>query len=176
MGNERSNVTFPDKTLAAVCGLFCPSCTFYIASTEDPARLQKLSSRLGRAAEEMECHGCRSDRLGLYCKKYCKMKKCASAKGIDFCGECGEYPCSDLKEFQAQMPHRIELWDAHARIKSAGYETWYGEMVQHYSCPSRGTINSAYDLSCWKCGRQPGCEYVRKHQGEIMQAINKLVT
>jgi hypothetical protein len=56
------------------------------------------------------------------------MMKCSTEKGIDFCGQCPEYPCADLKTFQAQAPHRSELWKSQERIKEAGYEKWYAEM------------------------------------------------
>ncbi|RLB27502.1 MAG: hypothetical protein DRG87_11295 [Deltaproteobacteria bacterium] len=56
-----------------------------------------------------------------YCDT-CKMSACAQEKGLDFCAECEEYSCSALKEFQAAMPHRIELWQAQVRIKEVGHE------------------------------------------------------
>jgi hypothetical protein len=99
------------------------------------------------------------------------MAKCAAGKGLDFCGGCPEYPCSNLKEFQTLAPHRIELWKSQARIKEAGYETWYAEMLEHYSCPQCRTINSAYDLKCRKCGHAPSCEYVRRHKPAIEQHL-----
>ncbi|HUI73222.1 MAG TPA: DUF3795 domain-containing protein [Spirochaetia bacterium] len=171
---EKSNPSHPQKEFAAVCGLFCPSCTCFIGSTEDRPRLRRLAERLGRTMEEMECHGCRSTKKGLYCEKYCAMAKCASMKGIDFCGDCPEFPCIELKAFQSQMPHRLELWESHARIKESGYETWYSEMVEHYSCRECGTINSAYDLSCRTCHASPSCGYVEQHRDQVMKAMDKM--
>ena len=60
------------------------------------------------------------------------MTKCSIKKGFDFCNECPEYPCTELKAFQAQMPHRNELWKSQERIKEVGYEQWYEEMIEHY--------------------------------------------
>lgn len=71
----------PDKKLAAVCGLFCPSCTIYIASKEDPERLAKLAERLHKTVEETRCDGCRSEKRTSYCHT-CGMVKCAAEKGI----------------------------------------------------------------------------------------------
>ena len=51
-----------DKKLAAVCGLFCPSCTVYIATHEEPERLRIRAKRSGLATEELMCDGCRADR------------------------------------------------------------------------------------------------------------------
>jgi hypothetical protein len=167
MNSGPSGRAAPDKKLAAVCGLFCPACNLFIGTTEDPARLQKMAGRFRMTAEEVKCYGCRADKRGPYCDKYCKMTKCAVEKGIDFCGECPEYPCTELKTFQAQAPHRLELWESLARIKEVGYERWYAEMIERYSCPKCRTINSAYDMACRKCGATPSCEYVRQHRSDI---------
>jgi len=171
----KSAYSSPDKTRCAVCGLFCASCTFFIASTEDPARLEALASRLNLTTAQIECHGCRSDKLGIYCEKVCTFKKCAGKKGLDFCGQCSDYPCTELKDFQSKMPHRLELWESLERINKVGWGKWYMEMVGHFSCPECGTINSAYDMSCRKCGHKPSCNYVEINQSEIIQLSKKLM-
>ena len=89
-------------------------------------------------------------------------------KNIGFCGECEEYPCEDLKKFQSQLPHRIELWESQRRIKEVGYEKWFEEMIGHYSCHHCNTINSAYDITCQNCGADPGCAYVGLYRKEII--------
>lgn len=160
-----------DKKLAAVCGLFCPACTAFIGTKEDPERLKAMGQRIGRPVEELHCHGCRSETRSFFCRTICTMAACAAGKGVDFCGACADYPCKGLKEFQALAPHRIELWKSQARIKEAGFETWYAEMTEHYSCPKCRTINSAYDLKCRKCGEEPSCEYVRLHKDEIVRHL-----
>jgi hypothetical protein len=159
--------------LAAVCGLFCPACHVYIATQEDPERLKILAERFQRPIEEMQCNGCRSDSRCFYCNTVCFMSRCAQEKGVEFCGECADYPCDGLEAFQKEAPHRIELWQNQARITEAGYEQWYREMIDHYSCPECGTLNSAYDLSCRKCGSEPSCEYVRLHKDAIMRHLEK---
>ncbi len=162
-----------DKKLAAVCGLFCPACTIFIGTNEDPERLNVMAQRTNRSAEKLTCHGCRSEKRCFYCDSICKMFKCAAAKGVDFCGECAEYPCKDLKAFQAEMPHRIELWKSQARIKEVGYEKWYTEMIEHFSCKRCGTINSAYDIACRTCGTTPSCAYVGLYKDEILRHLAK---
>jgi len=173
MEKTNDNLYAPDKRLAAVCGLFCPACHIFIGTKEDPKRLEAMARRLRRPLEEMQCNGCRSTKRCFYCETKCTMEKCAEAKGVAFCGECAEYPCQDLKAFQAEMPHRIELWKSQLRIKEVGYERWYAEMIEHYSCQKCGTLNSAYDLKCRKCGDEPSCEYVRLHKNEIMKHLAK---
>ena len=171
MKNRNGTVRKPDKKEAAVCGLFCPACSIYIGTKEDPERLKSLAENFNVSVEEMECEGCRSDKRIGYCKN-CKMDKCVSAKGIDFCGSCEDYPCEDLKQFQAVLPHRLELWKSQERINEVGYEKWYAEMLKHYACPKCGTINSAYDMACRKCGVSPSCSYVGLNQNEIIKRMS----
>lgn len=167
MNTTAENAPASDKRLAAVCGLFCPSCTLFIGTNQNLAGLKATAKSLQRPVEELECHGCRSQKRCFYCQDNCKMAKCATEKGIDFCGECAEYPCAELEVFQAEMPHRIELWKSQARIKEVGYEKWYVDMIEHYSCPQCHALNSAYNMRCWKCGNTPSCNYVAEHQDEI---------
>lgn len=170
---EKKSSEEPDKRLAAVCGLFCPACHVFIGTREDPERLKVMARRVQRPLEEMQCNGCRSAKRCFYCETKYTMAKCAAGKGVDFCGECADYPCKDLKAFQAELPHRIELWQSQARIKEAGYEKWYAEMIEHYSCQKCGTLNSAYDLACRKCGSTPSCAYVGLHKDDIIRQMAK---
>lgn len=155
---------------AAVCGLYCEACSWFIATAEDPLRLQRLAAQMHFTEEESRCYGCRSDKKLAYCET-CKMFTCASERGIDFCSDCKEYPCNDLKEFQSAMPHRIELWGNLERIRVVGYEQWRKEVRGHYTCPECQTLNSAYDLKCRKCGAEPSCRYVTEHRQEIEQFL-----
>jgi len=159
-----------DKTYAAVCGLYCEACSWYIATHEDPERLRKLAAQMHFSEEESACYGCRSGKRLPYCGK-CKMVTCAAERGIDFCSECEEYPCDELKLFQSAMPHRIELWDNLERIKTIGYEKWLKEIRGNYTCPRCQAINSTYDLKCRKCGEEPSCNYVAHHKQTIEQYL-----
>jgi hypothetical protein len=161
-----------NKKFAAVCGLYCEACSWFIATAEDPERLKRLSALLHVSEEEGRCYGCRSDKRLFYCEK-CKMSACAAEQGIDFCSECKEYPCEDLRQFQCAMPHRIELWANLERIKSVGYKNWLKEIRENYACPQCQTINSTYDLKCWKCCGEPSCNYVAKHRQAIEEYLKK---
>jgi hypothetical protein len=162
----------PDKKLAAVCGLYCGSCSVYIGTHEDEKRLQAFADRSNQTLEETRCNGCRSDKRTAYCNS-CTFTKCAADKRIEFCAFCEEYPCNDLKVFQSQYPHRIELWESHKRIKEAGWETWFNEMNDHYSCKKCGTLNSAYDINCRKCGEAPSSSFVELHKNEVIEFLKK---
>jgi hypothetical protein len=164
----------PDLRLAAVCGLYCPSCTAYIGSQEEPARLQGLAARMGRTVDELRCNGCRSDKRSFFCTVFCKMKPCAELKEVTFCGECAEYPCDEIKDFQAAMPHRAELWESLALLKEKGMEPWFRAMSERYACPSCGILNSAYDLKCRLCGTSPGSAYAERHKAAVSAHVKKM--
>ena len=172
MQKEAKHSGESDKTVAAVCGLYCEACTLFIATKEDPERLKSLAARFQLSEEAVKCYGCRSTKRGPYCER-CKMLACAAERGRDFCSECSEYPCSDLKQFQSERPHRIELFDDLAQIKAMGYQRWLRDIRQSYTCPQCGSINSAYDSTCRKCGEEPSCNYVAKHKQEIEQFLKK---
>lgn len=161
------------KKLSAVCGLFCPSCTLFIGTKEDPQRLKAFAERYRMPVEAWECEGCRSEKRSFYCENTCKMAACAADKGLEFCGECEEYPCDELKKFQAERPHRIELWKSLDRIANVGYSQWFNEMLEHYSCPNCQTINSTYDRVCRACGTKPSCRYAALHEDEIEDFLLK---
>lgn len=160
--SENNPAPSSDKQLAAVCGLYCEACSWFIATHEDPDKLHRLAAHFNWTEEEGRCYGCRSEKRLPYCGQ-CTMAACASERGIDFCSECSDYPCTDLRTFQAAMPHRIELWDNLERIKDVGYQQWLKEIKEHYVCPHCHTMNSAYDRQCRTCGHTPSCPYVSTH-------------
>ena len=166
MQREIANIRDADKKMAAVCGLYCEACSWFISTTEDPERLKRLSAERNWSVEESRCYGCRSEKRLPYCGQ-CKMSICAEKRGIDFCSECEAFPCDDLKQFQSAMPHRIELWRNLERIKSVGYQQWLKEIRKYYACSRCQTINSAYDIRCRKCGAEPSCDYAASHRKEI---------
>lgn len=161
-----------DPKLAATCGLFCRACGLYLATTEDTDRLPQIAQRFGVSEDAVRCYGCHSDRRGPFCQT-CTMIACAAEKGIEFCGACDEYPCETLKAFQEAMPHRLDLWPSLERIQQVGYEQWYQEMLQDYSCPGCGTINGCYNLQCRNCGAEASCAFVRRHGDKIRAYLAK---
>ncbi len=155
-----------DRRLAAVCGLYCGACSWFLATREDPGWLRRLGAQFGYSEDESRCRGCRSDTRLPYCRQ-CGLSACAAKRGIEFCSQCEEYPCGELRQFQSAMPHRIELWANLERVASAGHGQWLEEIRRRYTCPRCGTVNSAYNLKCRACGREPSCAYVAEHRKTI---------
>ena len=164
--------TSPAPVTAAVCGLFCSACTFYIGTHEDPARLARLAAAFGMSEERLLCDGCRSDRRIFYCDN-CHMFACAGERGYSFCGECPDSPCPDLQTFVAERPHRADIYRDLARIAEIDGEAWMAEATERHSCPECGTLNSAYDLVCRTCGRDPSSPYVEEHRDIIVTRLRQ---
>lgn len=160
----------PEKKLAAACGLFCPSCTIYIATHEEPERLEYFAKHLNQSIEETKCFGCRSKNRNSRCGD-CFMWGCTQKNGIDFCIGCSDYPCSELKEFKSKMPHRIEMLKSLERIKKVGWEKWYKEQIENYKCKSCKTLNSGWDMNCRKCNNEPSCDYIENNLFEVKQRM-----
>jgi len=130
----------------APCGLDCSRCADY-ASGE----IQKLSVRLVellngylRVASVKEaikpeftgyhqfeevlksfaqaaCSGCRGNNV--LCPIECVAGVCTREKGVDFCFQCGEFPCSKKIDTQIQ-----ERWlNFNRRMKEIGVEEFYQE-------------------------------------------------
>lgn len=161
----------PTPELKAACGLFCAGCRLYIATQENDTALQeRIAAGFGLEVEAVQCDGCHGRRNGFYCRT-CTMKACTMEKGLEFCHECGEFPCEEIKRFQEARPHRAELWADLARIAEVGYADWFAEAARRYQCPACGEVNSAYDLACRACGHEPGSEYARRHGEAVRQAL-----
>ncbi len=130
----------------APCGLDCSRCADY-ASGE----IQKLSFRLvellngylrvARVKESIKpvftsyhqfeevlksfaqaaCSGCRGNNV--LCPIECVAGVCTREKGVDFCFQCGEFPCSKKIDTQIQ-----ERWlNFNRRMKEIGVEEFYQE-------------------------------------------------
>ena len=152
---------------AAVCGLFCSACTIYIGTHEDPARLERLAASFSTSVDRLQCDGCRSGRRLFYCDT-CHMFACAAQRGYTFCSKCPDCPCPELEGFVAERPHRADIYRDLARIAEIGGEAWIAEASARHACPKCGTLNSAYDLACRKCGHDPSSPYVEEHRARIM--------
>ena len=72
-----------------------------------------------------DCPGCRKDPSKCY--PACKAKTCHKEKGVDFCGECAEFPCN--KNEYPEMFERI--WKINGKkLKKAGAEAYYKEQLK----------------------------------------------
>jgi len=164
----------PDVALAAACGLYCGSCGIYLATQEsDTEKLLQYAIVLNQSFNDTLCDGCRAKRKSAHCSKSCPLINCTLNKGIQFCGSCNEHPCKELKEFQSEMPHRVEILESQNRLKEIGIRRWLIEMNGKFVCYWCNAVNSAYDIACRKCEHTPSCDFVAMHMDIIEKHFSK---
>jgi hypothetical protein len=100
------------RRIIAFCGLECSACPGYIATRNDDDEARaKIAEEWSKAynsdikPEYVNCDGC-TDMEGRhigYCFE-CKVRKCASARGVENCAHCENYPCETLEAFHKMAP------------------------------------------------------------------------
>ncbi len=134
------------KKILAPCGLNCRKCQMYaegeirrhaVEMTRLLASFDGYAERFSRFLpvyrkypefkellahfSQANCKGCRQGDC-----KYpnCGVAKCYKSKGVDFCFQCGEFPC-DKSNFD---PNLYERWiRINHRMKEIGIEAYYEE-------------------------------------------------
>ena len=120
------------KSPIASCGFYCTTCEIYVATTtSDILQKEELADRLSRdqgkkiAADDIHCWGCWASNRHCWGKK-CFFRKCAGDKGIDFCYQCHEYPCTKLGNFYKKHPQAKENL---TQISKIGIESYVSELI-----------------------------------------------
>ena len=89
-------------TMLACCGNDCGSCPRYLATMSgDLGRLKAVAAIWERVGwrdasaplDDLKCRGCATIDWCRY-----GIRECAIAKGIDHCGQCGDYACDLLND------------------------------------------------------------------------------
>lgn len=80
-----------EKDLIAYCGVDCSVCQDYL---------------------DGKCPSCRETEWTK--DDMCMPVKCCRAKDIDFCAGCGEFPCTDMKDFYDETERH---WEAFLRME-----------------------------------------------------------
>jgi len=125
--------TLRDRT--AICGIDCFNCDFFHTNVDGffagmpPERRGAFEAR-GMTIEKARCLGCRQGGCTIL-EGPCETKACAEPRGVDFCYECGEFPCRRLQplaEGAERYPHNLKVYNLSA-IKNRGIEAWAAEVA-----------------------------------------------
>lgn len=82
------------KQLTSPCGIPCFHCPAYLASSSPEIR-KRVSETLNVPEEKAACEGCRAQegRIKLLnTNEQCRIFSCPSAKDVEFCNECDDFP------------------------------------------------------------------------------------
>ncbi len=99
--------------MTAPCGIDCAECQCAKAA-ESPELMAYLTGR-GIDASRLPCPGCRESAgmcpaIGEECETY----GCVQEKGVDFCFECGDFPCGKLAPAVDRadiLPHNLKVYN-----------------------------------------------------------------
>jgi hypothetical protein len=135
MKNETSG-----KWLISICGLNCTKCDIYQAGHGDE-KLQeeivewfKKERNKGIKPEQVRCEGCRGP-LDAHWSEDCKMMQCATKKGLAYCFQCGEFPCTTLDQFSTDgAPHHKRTVENLKKMKETGIDAWTAEQKIKGQC------------------------------------------
>ena len=104
--------TKDDITLVAPCGLHCGSCAVYKVK-DDPSLREGLIKKMNWKGAP--CPGCRSIKgKSQFISDTCATYACVTGKGLDFCFECGDFPCSKLNpasDLANVLPHNLKIFN-----------------------------------------------------------------
>lgn len=121
--------------MTAPCGLDCFNCDFFLARGDPAAmrRVEDLSKEHGIPVATMLCDGCRNHdgRIPLQQHVFgeahrCAAYECAKGQGIEFCGECEQFPCDHLHPYAdmaGELPHNIKVFNL-CLIRRMGLDAW----------------------------------------------------
>jgi hypothetical protein len=116
------------KELIAPCGLDCFYCEVHEANITEQMRTF-LAQQLGIPAEQVACQGCRAAQGRRLSYTSCATLDCVTQRGLEFCFECGDFPCAKLQpaaDGAARYPHNMKVYNL-CRMKAVGVERWAEE-------------------------------------------------
>src|SRR5512146_907914 len=123
--------------MAAPCGMYCGYCRQYLQ--------REMGIKKG-------CEGCRvRNKNCVFIRKDCPYLN----KGVyQFCHECKEFPCADLKAIDGlyQKRYQTSFIEDLKRMKDIGVDAWLEEKRAASKCPACGGRLCIHDAKCYDCG------------------------
>ena len=134
--------------LVAPCGLDCFNCEVYEENLTNEMT-DFIHQKMGVPKKEIPCKGCHQQdgRHFHLSSAGCATYNCSKEKGVNFCCDCGDFPCSflaPLAEMADKYPHNMKVYNL-CRIKKIGVERWIEEEA--------GTIRKRYFTNKFVVGR-----------------------
>ncbi len=73
----------------------------------------------------VECKGCRKEHCKLF--KACNVRNCHEEKGVDYCFQCDEFPCSNTGFDEHLHKRSVNI---NKRMKDIGIEAYFKEIEE----------------------------------------------
>ena len=133
------------NNLAAPCGMYCGTCRSYLLLKKD--LFEEKGYKSG-------CTGCRiRNKKCAFIKRDCPQLR---KNEIDFCFECNQFPCSNLKKLDNRYKEKtyVSFIKNLRRNKQVGVEKWLKEQEELYKCPDCEGEICLHDAECYDCGNK----------------------
>ena len=131
------------EELIAPCGMDCSVCSNYLALENDVR---------AKGVRMAYCKGCRPrDKKCSFLKKRCEL---LLNNKVEFCYECEEFPCENLKHIdkRCQTFFRMSLIDNLNYIKEHGLAEFLENQSKKWRCPDCGAVICCHNGLCFSCG------------------------
>ena len=135
MRNETS-----EKWLISICGLNCTKCDIYQAGHGDKKLQQEIVDWFKKERnkdikpEHVRCEGCKGP-LDAHWSEDCKMMQCATKKGLQYCFQCEDFPCTTLNQFSTDgVSHHKRTVENLKKMKETGIDAWTAEQKRKGQC------------------------------------------
>lgn len=126
-----------ERWLISVCGLNCTRCFMYHKRDENDPDVQREIQETIKwfreeknqdlSKEDLICKGCLGP-LEIHWSPDCEMMLCAREKGLKYCFECEDFPCTFVEKFAVDgMEHHRRAVERSKRMKKIGLEAWIAE-------------------------------------------------
>jgi hypothetical protein len=124
----------------SVCGLNCAKCDIYEAGHGNEKTRDETVEWFRKERneiierEKIRCDGCRGS-LDAHWSSDCKMMLCAKKRGVQYCFQCEDFPCTLLYDFSSDcIPHHRRTVENSRRMKEIGLDAWIEEQKRKGQC------------------------------------------
>ncbi|MBN2653039.1 MAG: DUF3795 domain-containing protein [Spirochaetales bacterium] len=125
------------ENAASYCGVNCNVCYAFLKKKKN-------------------CLGCKNGDDGKpeHCRA-CKIKECAISKGLEYCFDCEEYPCTVLKRLNKSylMRYGEDLMGNLRQIKDVGVKKFLENERVRWECHECKGVVSVHSRICSECGK-----------------------
>ena len=141
-----------NTNLLAYCGLYCGACSFKVAYDQNSKEhIIALPSQYNQYKDKplQFCPGCRLDNDDAGCE----IRNCAKEKSLDHCGDCDDFPCKKISDFNNDgVSHHAKVLKNLHTLKEIGIDKWLEAEKTKWTCECGAGI-SWYLKKCVKCDK-----------------------
>lgn len=125
--------------LIAPCGMNCGTCVAYFGYAMEGKKRKHI------------CLGCRSRAsLCAFIQKECPK---LAASRIEYCFECGDYPCTNLRTLDNRYRNKygMSMIENLSYVEENGIEKFLKHEQERWKCHSCGGVICVHNKICYTC-------------------------